>query len=171
MAEQIFSDALSSELDKGGAGGFFSPQEGTSTVRVVSPFAEGYRYNYENRDEAKEAGYPVFRITDEFALDNRDKMRLSVQCVVWHYEDGELKSWDISQKNIIKAIRGYFENPKFGNPQKYDLIITRKGKGTDTEYQVQANPPEEIGDDIKEALSEVTIDITKVFDGESPISK
>lgn len=50
----------------------------------------------------------------------------------------------ITQKGIQKDLLALIQNPKWGNPTKYDITITRSGSGLKTEYNVMPSPASEI---------------------------
>ena len=76
---------------------------------------------------------------------------------------------NLHQKKILKVLRKYAENLKYGEPTKYDVIVTKNGEGRDTEYETIVNPPEDLNSEVKEALSKVTIDIQNVYNDSNVI--
>lgn len=47
---------------------------------------------------------------------------------------------EITQKTIQDAIEAYVENPKWGDPTKYDLVVKATGDGLEREYTTIAEP-------------------------------
>lgn len=164
----LFDKSFQSEVNKE-SGGFFRPSTGSNLVRIVSDFAQGFRFDFDNREEGAKMGHPTFRLDDPFVKENRHKLRLSAQCVVFNYQTGQLESWDINQKTILKSLSDYAENPKYGDPKGYDLLIKAEGMGKDVRYSVQANPPEPASEEVITALEGKAIKIDNVFEGKNPI--
>ncbi len=164
----FFNEEVNKELNKNESS-FYSLEQGQNEFRIVSDFAWGYKYNFENREEAEEKEYPFYKLSDKKVQENRHKLNLSAAMVLYDYETEQLMSFNIHQKNILNAIKGYAENDKYGDPTGYDLVITKTGEGRETRYQVIANPPEELPKKVKKALDEVEIKMENVYEGESPI--
>lgn len=163
---QFFNDEINEELDKK-TSAFFELEEGQNMFRIVSPFAWGYKYNFKNNEEGKEKGYPFYRTNDPEVEKNRSKLQLTCCMVVYDYKAKELKVFNVHQKNILNAIRGYAEKETFGDPTGYDLTITKTGSGKATKYpSVVADPPAEASEEVKEAVSKVVINMEQVYNKE-----
>ncbi len=165
----FFNDEVNEELDKKSSG-FYELEEGQNEFRIVSDFAWGYKYNFKHNAEGAEKDYPFYKSDDPAVEANRSKLQLTCAMVVFDYKTKELKPFNIHQKNILNAIREYVNNPKYGEPTGYDIVITKKGSGKETRYpSIIANPPEEAGKEVKEALEKVTIDVEKAFEKEPTV--
>lgn len=60
--------------------------------------------------------------------------------IVYNYDANKAQIMELTQKSIMGAIQAYNENPKWGDPTKYDLVVDRKGEGLETEYTTIAEP-------------------------------
>ena len=56
--------------------------------------------------------------------------------IVWNYGDESVQVWNITQATIRRSIEALCGDEDFGDPKGYDLKISRKGEGLDTEYTV-----------------------------------
>lgn len=65
--------------------------------------------------------------------------------------------------SIFKAIQSLWRNDDWGNPEDYDLTITRKGSGLDTEYTVVPSPKKPLTDEEKTLVEEANLDLVKLF--------
>jgi hypothetical protein len=85
-----------------------------------------------------------------------------------------IKVLELTQSSIMKAIRTYTKNPKWGSPVlKYSFTINRDESGDITRYTIMANPAQEIGQDIRdawEAAQAAGFDIERLFTGGDPFS-
>lgn len=161
---QFFTEEANEELDKKSSG-FYELQDGQNEFRIVSPFAWGYKFNFKNSAEGAEKEYPFYKTDDPEVAKNRSKLQLTAAMVVYDYATKELKPFNVHQKNILNAIREYFNNPKYGDPTGYDLVITKKGSGKETRYpSIMANPPEELSKEVQEALEKAVINVNNVYE-------
>ena len=51
-------------------------------------------------------------------------------------EESGIRIWEITQVGIQNKILELSRDPNWGDPKEYDLVVTRKGMGLDTEYRV-----------------------------------
>lgn len=94
---------------------------------------------------------------------------------VYNVTLGKIQTLEITQKTIMKDLLSYTKDEDFGDPQGYDLVISRVGKTlADTEYSTIAKPPKPLDAKIilefKQMKSDGTYDINRLFDGEFPVS-
>ena len=89
---------------------------------------------------------------------------------VWNYKDKKVQILEITQKTIQQAIKSLSENPKWGQPQEYDLVVTRIKENGKTSYTVTPDPKEPISDEIAKAYTDITINIKALFKGDDPFT-
>lgn len=87
---------------------------------------------------------------------------------VWNYKEQSVQLLEITQKTIIKAILSFNNNPKWGDPNGYDISVTKKGNGKETEYFTDHDPKEELPVDIKKKLEATSINLEALFSGGDP---
>lgn len=90
---------------------------------------------------------------------------------VFNYADKKVQILEITQKTIQKAIKGYVDSPKWGDPKEYDITITRSLENGKTAYTVMANPKEEVDELIKKEFRETTINLEALYEGRDPFSE
>lgn len=93
-----------------------------------------------------------------------------VATIVWDYQSESFKILQVTQKTILKQINKYTMDTDYGDPQGYDLKMTRTGSGTDTEYAVLAAPPKPISKEIAAAFKETTINLEALFENGDPFA-
>lgn len=172
-----WNEKLSSYQEPGG-GGYFKPQQGDNKIRIMSDPLIGYMYF---TSETNTSGAKPFRFRGELPNDaplpgtnqqgqvNEPKPFFAM--VVWNYALSKIQIYEITQKNIRKAIMGYQANPKYGEPTGYDFNINRKGEGLKTEYTVIADPPEAISQEIKKAYQEANINLEALMTNGNPFGE
>lgn len=71
-----------------------------------------------------------------------------------------------------KSIRDTSSEPEWGNPvNKYDFVITKSGKGMETEYSMTAIPPSPTLPEITKAIKEKPINLNALFSGGNPFEE
>ena len=65
-------------------------------------------------------------------------------------------------------IQGLVNDEVWGNPKGYDIVITRKGSGLDTEYTPVANPHSPLAPEIAEQFKKIKIDLNALYEGADP---
>lgn len=90
---------------------------------------------------------------------------------VWNYATESVQILEITQVTIQKAIRALVNNPKWGLPQEYDLVVTRTGDKLLTEYNVTPNPKEVLPDHIKALHKDTYINLDALFSGNNPFEE
>lgn len=145
-------------------------EEGVNSIRILSHAVIGWKYwtikNIPVRSKTSFDEMPADIKTDN---DGKKKIQHFWAFVVWDNHDEKIKVFELTQKTIMVAIKGLIDNPKWGDPHKYDIVINKVVNGGKTSYTVQAEPP--IGEPdqkILDAYSQCNIDLSKLFTGESP---
>ena len=89
---------------------------------------------------------------------------------VYDYEAQKLKVWEITQKTIRDQISALAGDVDFGNPNNYDLKVSRTGDGFETAYKVNALPPTDISKEVQEVIDTelIHIKMDALFTGGDP---
>lgn len=166
----FFNENVNEEIDKQ-EGNYFKFETGDNVLRIVTGFAWGMKYDYKNKEEGKEKGYPFYKTDDPAVASVRSKLHLAASMVVWDYKAKELKTLSIHQKGILQALRKYSENPKYGVPTGYDITVTKTVNSQGTRYPATlADPMEELSPEIVKALAEVTINLENSYNDDPIIT-
>lgn len=87
---------------------------------------------------------------------------------VWNYAEKKVQILEITQKTIIKSIKSYIANPKWGDPRDYDVIVNRGKEGEKTVYTVTVNPKEKLDKSILDQYLNTYINLAALFKGDDP---
>jgi hypothetical protein len=90
---------------------------------------------------------------------------------VWDYSKERISVLIIDQKTILQELHAAIIDPDFGDPQYYDVKITRKKENDFTKYALKASPPKPVGtqiDEAYEALLANGADLEALFDNGNP---
>lgn len=147
--------------------GYMRLNQGENRFRVVGSAIVGWEAwidtdeggrkpkHYQNKADIKEADYKHF-----WAFP------------VYNYQEERVHILEITQKGIMNSIKALVSDEDWGDPRSYDIVITRKGEGLDTEYQVQPKPAKPLESDIQDYVDSVVenINLNALFEGEDPFN-
>lgn len=146
--------------------GYFKLQKGENRFRILSPAVVGYEYWTTSNKPVRSREYFDERPADAKVDDNGKFQKHFWAFIVYNYELNKPQIMEITQTTIQSAIEAYFLNKRWGDPVKYDFVITRTGDGLETEYTVIAEPHSEAP---KADISK--IDLESLFAGADPFTK
>jgi hypothetical protein len=107
------------------------------------------------------------------ATKSRDQAKHFWAFTVYNYAAQSIQVLELKQKSIMRAIEAYSNNPKWGNPQGYDLMIEKVKTGPrdrDVEYHVIPEPPSALDAGIAELAKSVPVRLEALYDGEDPFA-
>lgn len=85
--------------------------------------------------------------------------------LVYDYKTNKAKIMELTQSTIMSPVSALVQNAKWGKPTGYDITITRKGEGLDTEYAVIPEPHSE------SPMANVPhIDLSLLYEGGDPFA-
>ena len=152
-------------------------EEGTNTFRVLSPAIVGYEWFEDTGDGGRvprrvrtEEEIPTEVIN---AVNDRDRAKHFWAFTVYNYNTKSIQVLKLKQKTIQRAIEAYTNNPKWGNPQRYDLIVEKVKTGSrdwDVEYTVIPEPPTPLDAGIAELAKFVPVRLEAMYKGEDPFA-
>lgn len=91
---------------------------------------------------------------------------------VWNHTLGKVQIMEITQQTIKKEILKYAQDDEnWGDPKKYDLRISKSGKGKETKYTVTALPKSKFESESDEKWAfelAKPINLEALFDGSDP---
>jgi hypothetical protein len=117
--------------------------EGLNTFRILSPAIVGYKW-FEDTGDGGSVPRRV-RTEEEVpaevrnAANDRDRDKHFWAFVVYNYNTQNIQVLELKQQTIMKPIEAYTKNPKWGNPQNYDLVVEKVKTGPrdrDVKYSV-----------------------------------
>lgn len=89
---------------------------------------------------------------------------------VLDHADNSIKILEITQTTIQKDMLKLTQNEKWGNPEGYDLNVTKTGEGKDTRYSTIPEPKSELDEGIVELDKKTPCNLNALFDGGDPFS-
>jgi hypothetical protein len=156
---------------------FMTLEEGENTFRVLSSAIVGYKWWVDHGQEGRK---PIrVRTADEVpeevknATERRAQAKHFWAFPVYNYHTKSIQVLEIKQQTIMRAIEAFVKNPKWGNPQRYDLVIEKVKTGSrdwDVEYSVIPEPPSPIDEGIAELAKMVPVRLEALYDGGDPFA-
>lgn len=140
---------------------------GRNRFRVLSSLVTGYLY-WDESNKPHRSPVP-FEETPGIKIDaktGKGNIQHFWAVVVWNYATESIQTLELTQKGIQKYITELLNDPEWGSPKKYDLVVTREGDGLATKYTVAANPHKDVPANILEMYEAADIDLQKMFDSE-----
>jgi hypothetical protein len=141
-------------------GGFTKLEDGDNTFRVLSnPYmmwtlwtdGKPTRVAYDPKNKpAKGAG-------------DRDSVKHSWGLIVWNYNTEQIEVFELDKQTVIGQLTAYANNPKWGHPKKYDIVINKSGSGKETEYKLVVEPHSEPSKQIVDGFLATPIDLSQLL--------
>ena len=152
-------------------------EEGQNTFRILSQAIVGYEW-WEATDDGgrvprrvRTAGEVPAEVKN--AGQSRDKAKHFWAFVVYNYQTQTIQVLELKQQTIMRAIEAFVKNPKWGNPQRYDLVIEKVKTGSrdwDVEYHVIPEPPTKLDAGIAELAKMVPVRLEAMYTGDDPFA-
>lgn len=148
------------------SGHYMKLQQGDNKIRMLDRPIDGKVYWTEDRK-------PVRKRQDEpvdFRIPGTDKIKYFWAFPVWNYAEESVQILELTQKTIMKEIRGISQDEDWGDPRFYDISITRSGDSLETKYSVVPKPKKKLSEEARGAWASVKdiINMEALFTGENP---
>jgi hypothetical protein len=121
---------------------FYKIEEGENKFRILADSMTGWKYNSAKTDEWIYSEQRPDLAPNEIKTDmfGKPSLRFFISAPVWSYKDNDVKIFEISQITIMEQIEVLENDSDWGDVKKYDIKITKTGKGKETKYAVHGNP-------------------------------
>lgn len=146
-------------------GSYMRLEDGDNKFRILSEAITGYEVWTVDNKPLRYRDYPKSMPAN---IRPDTKVKHFWAFVVWNYKAEQVQILEITQSSIRDQIHEYYKMEEYGEPMGYDIKITRKGEGLDTEYTVQAFPPKAMAGNITAAYEAKKINLDALFDGGNP---
>jgi hypothetical protein len=138
---------------------------GKNKFRILSSLTTGYEY-WTTEDKPVRSKVE-FTETPNIKTDpktGKQSVNHFWAVVVYNYATEAIQILEITQKGIQKYILGLVNDPDWGKPQGYDLVVNKEGEGFATKYTVAANPHKAMPADILEEYEKSGITAESLFE-------
>lgn len=152
-------------------------KEGQSVkFRVLGSPVEGFeRWTEDNKPVVIRLGegWPEGKTWRTPTAERKESPKMFAAMPVWNYAEEAVQVLWFTQASIREAITSCVGHEDYGQPTGYDLTITRKGTGMDTEYGVVPSPPKPASEKAVAAWEAVLakgFDLEALFVGGDPFN-
>lgn len=145
---------------------FMNLEDGDNTFRILSKPVMGYEYwDTENKPHRSPTNWETQPADIRIEKDGKpSKIKHFWNFLVFDYKTNAIKTYEVTQTTIMKALKALIENPKWGSPTKYDITINKTGKELLTKYAVVPNPHTALTPEIEEAKAKSDLDPQSIFE-------
>jgi len=155
---------------KAPSGNYMKLVDGENTFRILSSAVVGFEYwNTENKPIRSKTGWrtlpPDIKIEDDGKVSNINHFWAFA---VWNYGDKKVQILELTQKTIMAPIKSLVNNPKWGDPKEYDIVVTKEKISGKVSYTTMADPKTPLDPEIAKAYSEQNLNLEALFDGTDP---
>jgi hypothetical protein len=148
--------------------GYFKFKQDENKFRVLSSAIVGYESWIDEDGKRKPLRW---KMDEKMSVEKiGDDPKHFWAFVVWNYQEEKVQILEITQKGIMKSIQSLVSDEDWGDPKNYDIVVTRKGEGLETEYQVNPKPKKELDSGITQFYKDLHINLEALFKGEDPFS-
>ena len=146
--------------------------EGDTVVRILSSCVIGWEGWIEDENGKKPVRFQMDEKPKDLSKFEDRKVNHFMAMVVWNYGTETIQIMSLAQKSIREQITDLASDEDWGNPNAYDIKISRKGAGQfDTKYKVTAKPKKEITKEIAEAFAVADVNLQALFTGDNPFEQ
>ena len=143
-------------------------EKGQNKFRVLSSAIVGMEY-WITEDESRK---PIRKHMGETIpvgeLENDDRPKHFWAFVVWNYQSETVQIIEITQSTIRAAIKTLIKMEDWGDPKGYDITVTRKGDGFDTEYTTLPSNKSKTDEGKVKLYEDMEINLEALFDNDDP---
>lgn len=93
----------------------------------------------------------------------KDSVKHAWALIVWNYATESIEVLELDKQTVIAALYKYAADADWGHPKKYDIVISKKGSGMETEYGFIAKPHSEPSQAIIDGFTETPIDLDQLL--------
>ena len=148
-----------------GKSNYMKFEQGDNRFRILSSPIVGWE-DWDNKTPVR------FTVDNKPEPINPDRaVKFFWAMIVFNYFANEIQVLQITQKGIIGAIEKLAKDEDWGSPSGYDIKVTRKGEGMDTEYTVNPVPHKPLSADVIQAFNDKPVYLPSLFEGEDPFKK
>lgn len=149
-------------------------EAGDNAIRILASPLIGYEY-YTTEKKPVRQREAFESVPADCQLDEKGKPKLPKHfwaLKVWNYKTGRIEVLQITQISILNAIKNLSQNPKWGSPLEYDIVINKTGTTQfDTEYNIVPEPKTALTESQEIALSDTYINLEALLTNDDPFIK
>lgn len=145
---------------------YFRPLDGENRIRILSKPIFGWE------DWTIDKKPVRFQMNEKPVkpIDPKKSIKHFWAFIVWNVQLEQIQIMQITQATIRSSIEALCKNKEWGSPYEYDIIISKKGEGIETEYSVLPTKPSPVSKEILQAFKDKPIQLEALFISADPFS-
>lgn len=145
---------------------YMKMKEGENKFRILSTPVLGWE-DWDNKKPIR------FRYDQKPAnsIDPAKPMKHFWAMIVWNYKEECIQILQVTQASIRNTIEHLCHDEDWGSPYTYDIKVTKKGEGMNTEYVVNPLPHKPLSEAIKKAFRDRPCNLEALFENADPFGK
>lgn len=151
-----------------GESSYMKLEEGANRFRILSSAITGWQYfNTDTKPVRQKEKFDLIPDDIKFNDDGTFSIKHFWAFVVWDYADSRVKILEITQATIQRAMKIKIDNRK-GDAKGYDFIVTRTGKGLNTDYDIDVSEAAPVPPEAEAAFKQKDIDLDALYENKDP---
>lgn len=153
-------------------------EKGETSFRVITTSISGVEFWKKEGESRVPVRYPKNAVpNDEFIRANFEQNRSGdygkdfLAFGVYNHKEKCVQLCELTQVSLIRSLYDYAKNPKWGNPSKYDIVVTKEGEGINTTYKLMPDPPCVLPDEVMEEVINTPLNLNALFEGGDPFEE
>src|SRR3990167_2681636 len=179
VVDETFGEFLPQDYDiPTGEGNYMKLEDGENKFRVLQNPILGYELWIGKKPKRYAMDQPIpIEEADSADIDERSGESRPPKhfwaMVVYNYGLKRVQILELTQKKILRTIKGLYKSKDWGSPLGYDINIIKSGKSFYTTYEIIPSPPKELDSDVKEVWEKVKgkVKIEALYSGGDPFAK
>jgi hypothetical protein len=167
-----FLDGIQEVKSSNNSGGnYMKLQAGANQFRILGALNEGTIIQgilgWANNDDGSRRPFR-WRVDDVPPRNFEEEPKEFIAMLVWNYQESRIQILEITQAGLKRELKNLSKDEEWGDARRYDITITRSGKGLETTYAMTPKPPKKRSDEINQALKTLKVNLEALYDGEDP---
>lgn len=112
------------------------------------------------------------QLPDDVRVDeNGPSLKRFIAGLVYDYAADDFKVMLLTQKGLMNMLFKCMQDPDYGDPVNYDIKISRKGSGLNTEYTLVPSPPKDPALSLTTRYEDLYCNLEALFANKDPFEK
>lgn len=132
-------------------GSFMKLEKGDNKFRILASPLAGYKYWIDENGKRKPQRFLSVEEANPKLITDKNPLKYFWAFPVWDYTTESVMILELTQVTILRAIQAMTNDPDWGDPCEFDVVVTRTGDGLETEYTIMPKPAKKL-DEIAQAV-------------------
>ena len=152
---------------------------GKTTIRVLNKAINGWVVFEWDKENQKSKPHRFKRNDKPISgtyLDETGKpaeIKYFFTFLAWNHDFACVQVCEVKQKSIWERLVEFYQDPDWGDPKQYDVVVDRSGDGLNTTYKTLPKPPTALSEDTLSEIREKLplINLEALYTGDDPFAE